>query len=144
MTEGELIWRLDGGVEYDFPAGTSIPTGGRLVIVGFDPLIETSRLSSLATAYGGTVLEPGVQIFGPWQGNLSNSGERIALEKMQPSDNSTDPAGWAVVDEVVYSDVAPWPTAPDGQGSSLERIALDETRQRQRPRQLASGYSDAR
>jgi hypothetical protein len=44
--------------------------------------------------------------------NLSNGGERIAL---------LGPNGETLQD-FVYDDVAPWPTAPDGFGSSLEII----------------------
>ncbi|MEN6578807.1 MAG: lamin tail domain-containing protein [Phycisphaerales bacterium] len=127
LSEGDIVWRLDGAVDYDFPAGASIPAGGRVVIVGFDPAVETSRLNALVTAYGGTLLTPGIQIFGPWQGNLSNRGERLALEKTLPAEDLTDADGWVVVDEVVYSDVVPWPVGADGQGNSLVKINLSAT-----------------
>lgn len=127
LTEGDIVWRLGGAVDYNLPAGASIPAGGRVVIVGFDPAVETSRLNALATAYGGTPLTPGVQIFGPWQGSLSNAGERLAIEKTLPAEDLTDADGWAVVDEVTYSDAAPWPAQADGLGSALQRITLDAT-----------------
>jgi len=115
-------WRLDGAVDYTFPAGVSIPAGGRLVIVGFDPTVETSRRSAFITAYHTASLTPGVTIVGPWTGNLSNQGERVALEKSQPGENPADPIAWVIVDEVIYSDVAPWPPNADGYGSVLQRI----------------------
>lgn len=121
---GNVAWRLDGAVDYNLPAGTSISAGGRLVIVGFDPLVETSRLAAFAGAYGAG-LKPGIQLLGPWQGSLSNAGERLALEKSQAGPEITDAAGWVVVDEVVYSDVPPWPTGSDGDGKSLRRIHPD-------------------
>ncbi len=121
----DIVWRLDGAVSYDFSAGASILAGGRLVIVGFDPLVETTRLAVFTAAYGNSALAPGFQILGPWQGNLSNHGERLGLEKTQPGDDVTDTAGWAIVDEVIYSDVAPWPAGPDGRGQTLHRINLD-------------------
>ena len=65
-------WRLSGAVDYAFPAGLSIPAGGRLVIVGFDPAVETSRCLAFLVAYRTTPLVPGVTIVGPWTGNLSN------------------------------------------------------------------------
>ncbi|MCX5644687.1 MAG: lamin tail domain-containing protein [Phycisphaerae bacterium] len=115
-------WRLDGAVGYTFPAGVSIPVGGRLVVVGFDPMMETSRYVAFLAAYRTAPLVPGMTIVGPWTGNLSNHGERVALEKSQPGDNPADPIAWVLVDEVIYSDVAPWPAAADGQGSALQRV----------------------
>ncbi|MGE5295899.1 MAG: lamin tail domain-containing protein, partial [Solirubrobacterales bacterium] len=123
LGDGNVAWRLNGAVDFDFPAGTSIPAGGRLVIVGFDPLAETSRLAGFTAAYGGANLIPGVKIFGPWQGNLSNSGERLSLEKSQAGVDVAQAAGWVVVDEVIYSDASPWPTVADGE--TLQRIHTD-------------------
>ena len=53
LSEPNSGWRLAGGVDYTFPMGTVLPAGGRLVVVGFDPYIETARLSVLVIAYGG-------------------------------------------------------------------------------------------
>ena len=58
---------------------------------------------------------------GPWEGNLSNRGERLSLEK--PALEAS--GGWVIVDEVLYSDVSPWPSGPDGSGLSLSRIHTD-------------------
>jgi hypothetical protein len=115
-------WRLDGAVKYTFPAGLSIPAGGRLVIVGFDPAVETSRCLAFLATYRTTPLVPDLAIVGPWTGNLSNQGERVALEKSEPGDNPADPIAWVIVDEVIYSNVVPWPVAADGQGSALTRV----------------------
>ena len=120
-------WRLAGGAEYVLPADVILPAGGRLVLVGFDPLVETSRLSVFAAAYGSGPLTAGVTILGPWQGNLANDGERVALEKPQATGNIDDPIAWVVVDEVIYSDVSPWPNGPDGQGDVLQRLITDPT-----------------
>jgi hypothetical protein len=122
----DVTWRLDGAVDFDFPVGASIPAGGQLVAVGFDPAVETSRLNAFTAAYGAGPLAPGVKIVGPWTGNLSNAGERLALEKSQPGGDPNDPIAWVVVDEVIYSDIAPWPAGPDGRGSALQRIQADQ------------------
>jgi len=115
-------WRLDGGVHYTFDAGLSIASGGCVVVVGFDPFVETARLAAFIAAYGAGPLTPGADIVGPWEGGLNNGAERIALEKPQATGDLQDPIAWVVVDEVVYADAAPWPATADGQGDSLQRI----------------------
>jgi hypothetical protein len=127
LSTADRVWRLDGAVNYDFPLGLSLPAGGRLVVVGFDPAVETSRLAAFTAAYATGPLAAGTKIVGPWQGNLSNRGERVALEKSQPGADG-DPRVWVVLDEVIYSDVSPWPAGPDGQGDALQRRAADPTR----------------
>jgi hypothetical protein len=65
-----------------------------------------------------------VQILGPWQGNLSNRGERLGLERSQTGGDPAESA-WLVVDEVIYSDASPWPAGSDGTGKALRRIQTD-------------------
>jgi len=115
-------WRLDGGVDYAFDAGTSLPAGGRLIVVGFDPHTEPSRLAAFVAAYGTGPLTPGVDVAGPFSGSLSNSSERIALEKPLASGGLDEPVAWAIVDEVGYGDTTPWPADADGAGAALQRI----------------------
>lgn len=92
-------WAFDDGVQFTFPAGTTLGAGEYLVVAK-DP----TALASLA---------PGARIVGPWVGGLQNDGERIRL---------VDSLG-RVVDTVRYDDEPPWPTTPDGGGASLERIS---------------------
>jgi hypothetical protein len=119
------VWRFDGGVDYEFPGGMSIGAGGKLIVVGFDPAVETARLDAFEAAYGTGGLTPGDDIVGPWSGNLSNGGEKVALEKPEAGDLPGDPDFWVIVDEVIYSDVDPWSTSPDGLGDALQRISTD-------------------
>ncbi len=116
-------WRLDNAVSYEFPVGVSIPAGGRIVIVGFDPAVETARLAAFDAVYG-SELTAHETIFGPWEGNLSNSGERIALQ--EPQEAAPD-LWWISIDQVIYGDYAPWPSSPDGTGTSLHRISAGAT-----------------
>jgi hypothetical protein len=118
-------WRLSGAVEYTFDAGLSLAPGRRLVVVGFDPFVETARLNALAIAHDVESFAPGVEIVGPWQGNLANAGERLALEKPQATGDVDNPVAWVIIDEVIYSDVAPWPTEPDGTSAALQRATTD-------------------
>jgi len=117
-------WRLRGigGDDYYFPASTSIGSGGTILLVGFDPY-DSVLLNQFISAYGTGLLTPGTDIFGPWDGNLSNASERIALEKPQAPDNPGDPISWVIVDEVIYADYEPFPETADGTGDSLHRVS---------------------
>jgi len=96
------FWRLQGGVDFVFPAGTSIPAGGFLVVAQEPGVILTNY---------------GVAALGPWAGQLNNEGERVTLRG--PHDE--------LIDEVEFRSEFPWPIAANGQGGSMELInpALD-------------------
>ena len=93
-------WRFDRGIEFTFPAGTSIPANGYLVVAQ-DP-------ATILALYG-------VNALGPWSGGLDSDGDAIRLR---------DHTG-AQVDEVEYGNNSPWPTSPNGDGPSLELIHPD-------------------
>jgi len=92
-------WELDGGIEYTFPIGTTIPSEGYLVIAKSPAALETQLGITNA--------------FGPFEGQLSNGGESIRLENNSGRD----------MDELAYGDGGDWPVAPDGSGVSLAKIA---------------------
>jgi hypothetical protein len=116
-------WRLDNAVSYSFPAGKSIPAGGKIVVVPFDPAVETTRLAAFNTAYGCSLVANST-IFGPWTGDLSNGGERIALQEPEEADPPQTPTTWWIItDQVIYGDYSPWPIEPDGTGPALGRIS---------------------
>ena len=84
-------WRLEHGVEFAFPPGTSIAAGGYLVVA--------QAPSAFRARFGFTPL-------GPWLGKLSNSGDQLQLR-----DGSGN-----LVEEVNYAAGFPWPTEPAGGG----------------------------
>ncbi|MCH8043940.1 MAG: lamin tail domain-containing protein [Planctomycetes bacterium] len=91
-------WRIDDGINFDFPEGTIVPGGGYLVVAK-DP-------AALAAAgIIGTAM-------GPYGGQLSNGGEQIDLR------DRTD----RLMDRLDYNDRGRWPVAPDGSGASLAKI----------------------
>jgi hypothetical protein len=104
-------WLIIDAVQFRFPQGVSLEAGGYLLIVGGNP--ETYR-----TQYN---VPDNVQIFGPYSGLLSNTGEGLELSK--PGD--PEPTGeipYYRMDYVEYSPLAPWPTEANGGGATLTRI----------------------
>ena len=115
-------WILQGGVSFTFPRDTSLPAGAVALVVSFDPAVDATQLASFRTKYA---VPAGVGIFGPYSGKLGNGGDQVELYKPDPPQAPGTPdAGFVPyirVDKVNYLDVAPWPTAADGTGMSLQR-----------------------
>ena len=89
-------WKLRGGLDFDFAAGTQIPANGYLVVA--------KDAAALLAEF------PGINVVGPASGSLSNSGDVVRLE-----DAFGNPAN-----EVRYFDDGRWDGRADGGGSSLE------------------------
>lgn len=117
LSEAGGPWRIDGGIKFTFPPNVKLSSGASLLLVNFDPA-DTATLFGFKAAYSiGDAL-----ILGPYGGKLANSSDRIALEKHLPPDPITGQTSWAIVDEVIYSNLAPWPVSANGSGSSLQRL----------------------
>ena len=56
-------WSLQQGISFEFPEGTIVPGGGYLVLAK-DPA---------------ALQQEGAEVMGPYQGSLSNQGERLEL-----------------------------------------------------------------
>jgi hypothetical protein len=114
-------WRLSGGVGFTFSTNTTIPAQGHLIVVGFNPTNST-LLAAFHARFGSNG-----PVAGPFSGRLDNSGEALELVRPDVPQQLPHPdAGFVpqvVVDRVIWSDLAPWPTAADGGGASLQRLA---------------------
>ena len=92
-------WVVTDAVEYTFPGGTTIPSGGYLVL---------ARDAVAAASFYG------VPIHGQYTGRLDNDTDSIVLRD--------DGIPRQVIDTVTYEDQAPWPLESDGLGASLELV----------------------
>lgn len=110
-------WRITGGIDFEFPAGASIPAGG-YVVVGKSAARLRANYAQLNANNS----------FGDYSGSLRNSGERIVLA-MPDQVLSTNEVEQVVTNtiyidiaEVAYMDGGRWSQWADGGGSSLELI----------------------
>jgi len=90
-------WRITKGLRHQFPAGTSIPADGYLVICKDAKLFQKYYEFEAA---------------GVFAGSLNRNGDQLELRDAKDQ----------VVDTIRYKAGAPWPSSADGCSSSLERI----------------------
>ena len=94
------VYLRELGVTYSFPIGSHLAARDSLVLCS-DSLTYIQYYNRIP--------------FGEYQRKLSNKSENIVIAD-----------AWGnVIDEVCYSDSAPWPTLPDGGGPYLQLIDLD-------------------
>ncbi len=91
-------WYFSEGISYTFPADTVLGPGEYLVVA--------ESPEKLTAAFG---LE---RVLGPFEGHLSNDGERVVLRN----------GAGQKADEVDYQVGFPWPSDSAGRGSSLELV----------------------
>ena len=117
-------WQLRNAVDFDMPTGVELTPGERIVLVGFDPATDAAQLANFRAKFG---IADSIEIYGPWQGKLDNSGEEIELK----FPGSADPAvsffvPYYTAEEIDYEDSDPWPVEADGTGPSLQRQVYNE------------------
>ncbi|HSR87540.1 MAG TPA: lamin tail domain-containing protein, partial [Pontiella sp.] len=69
-------YRIDGGVEFDFPPGMALAAGERLWIISFNPT-NTAKLNLFCSAYGLNATNE--TFLGGYKGELSDRSGRVAL-----------------------------------------------------------------
>jgi hypothetical protein len=107
-------WRLRGAIELDFPPATFLPVGGFLLAVGFNPSGNPGAATRFRQRFGLPSDQP---LIGPWNGNLPNDGFPLELLRPDPETNGI----FISVEEVDFSNQAPWPGAASATGLSLQR-----------------------
>ena len=116
-------WRLRDAVDYDFPPNVSLPAGGRVVVVSFNPSSDLVALAQFQARYGS-----GATLLGPYGGKLANSDESVELYAPDAPELAPGPdyglVPYVLVDRVHYRDSNPWPTNADGGGDSLQRLSM--------------------
>jgi hypothetical protein len=120
-TSTNVVWKLENAVEFDFPPGFSIPAGGYVVLVNFNPVTRPA----MAQAFRAKFAVPAqVPILGPLRGDLSNDDETVSLYQPDTpitNENNVVEAPYVLVEETQYADQVPWSLAADGAGFSLHR-----------------------
>jgi hypothetical protein len=120
-------WKFTDGIDFTFPADVpvTIPAGGHLLVVKNPSVFALTYIDTAA----------GVQVLGPYDGQLSNNGEKAELS--MPGELDGDGSRYYIrLDLVSYSDgshpgncpggVDLWPVEADGGGSSLGRRVAEE------------------
>jgi len=105
-------WYFTNAISYQFPDGSILPAGGYIVVVQ-DPTHISIKSSS------GRFIIPPSLVFGPFNGKLGNSGDRIMLYNADGEE----------IDRVDYQLGFPWPTVGEavlnnqpGTGHSIQLI----------------------
>jgi hypothetical protein len=116
-------WRLRNGVSFIFPQSVTLPAGGYLVVVSFDPVASPAQLAAFRGLYG---IAASVPVVGPYSGKLENGGESVELYRPDTPQAGTGYVPYVLADRVEYGDSAPWPVGGDGDGASLQRSVAVE------------------
>ena len=118
-------WRLRMGIDFDFPAGSSIGPGANVLVVSFDPVTDTDALAAFEARYGSDLI-----LFGPYSGKLDNGGETVVLQRPDRPQTTPGPdlglVPYIAEDRVKYDDSSPWPAGASGLGFSLQRKQASE------------------
>ena len=101
-------WKLSG-VDFTFPTNITLGGNSTLLVVATNPAAFRAKYN----------VPTNVQIFGPYVGQLQDSGENLELQA--PDNPNTNAVPYVVMDAVRYNDQSPWPPAADGSGMSLQR-----------------------
>ena len=112
-------WKFTNGIEYTFPEGASIPSGGHILVTRTDPDIFR-YLNNIPLSR---------PIYGPYTNALDNDKDTIEL--LIPGTPEANFVPYIVAEKISYSDGSDtsldlWPNEPDTfEGFSLQRESYD-------------------
>lgn len=119
------VWRIRGGIEYDFPTNQSLAAASRLLLVNFNPVTNTTQLAAFRALYS---VPTNVPIYGPYLGKLNNSKDTLEIQRPDAVQLPPKPdAGFVpriIVERLKYEDAMGWTTLAEGTGLSLQRLSL--------------------
>ncbi len=101
------------GIGYTFSVGAPDLDPGEIVLVVENDPTEFRATFNPPAAVG---------VFGPYAGRFSNGGEKVDLKLPEANPLPAEPDLIPAVDIADYNDASPWPTSPDGTGTTLERL----------------------
>ncbi|MCC7377038.1 MAG: lamin tail domain-containing protein [Verrucomicrobiales bacterium] len=81
-------WRLRGAVRIDFPTELTLMPTERLVVVSFDPVEDTQRLTAFRAAHA---LSASVRIIGPFIGDIAAWSTGLELQRPDLPEGPTKP-----------------------------------------------------
>lgn len=111
-----IAWQFTDGIRYQFPENTVIAPGQSVYVVEMDP--ETFREQY--------ALSQDTVIFGPYEGKLSNEGERITLSRPDHFDQEEGVHPYVVADTLAFGTEAPWPEVEANLGTAIMRRDLTD------------------
>lgn len=111
-------WHVRGDADYNFGADVVLAPGEVILLTGFNPVTHPEKLAIFKAKYG---VAAGIRAFGPLNGTLGNGSGAVRITKPVSVDQDSGDVYYGLVDEVEYSDAAPWPAAADGAGASLQQ-----------------------
>lgn len=113
-------WRLRDGISFEFSSAVTLPAGGFLLLVNFDPT-QAALLSQFRARFQVPATTP---ILGPFSGRLSDTGEAVELQHpdIPEGPDSTNPGfvPFERLERLEYGVTAPWPLSLPG--TSLQRL----------------------
>ena len=111
-------WRLRGGTNYDFVAGTSLDEGQTIVVVNFNPQdpINIDRITAFREHYE---INERIRLVGADSEPLNDADDIVVLLRPDVTRDMQNPPH-VIEDEVVYDNLAPWPEATE-KGFSIQR-----------------------